>query len=27
MAMENVPLVSAPAFASAFESKDTVIAM
>jgi hypothetical protein len=27
MAMENVPLASAPAFANAFQSKDTVIAM
>ena len=27
MAMENVPLISAPAFLNAFESKDTVIAM
>jgi len=27
MAMENVPLASAPAFANVFESKDTVIAM
>jgi hypothetical protein len=27
MAMENVPLGSAPAFANAFQSKDTVIAM
>jgi len=27
MAMENVPLASAPAFANAIESKDTVVAM